>query len=265
MRYAFEGFDVHAWTGGRGFPLLLLHGSGPGASAIGNWRAVLDDLAARYRVLAIDLIGFGESDRKPAPPYFDVPLWQRQVADAIGRLETERVGVVAHSISAALALRQAAADPRVVKLVTTGAMGAAMPVNAFLDLVWRCPASRDAMRETAATLIADRALITDEYLDARMRIIGAPGYREYFDAMFAGPFERFIDTTVVSEPDLERVTCDVTLLHGREDVAFPERHTSRPLAERLANADLVSLARCSHSVALERRDTFLAHARMMFG
>ena len=45
--------------GGSGFPIMLLHGSGPGVSALGNFRLILGDLARRYRVLAFDLIGFG--------------------------------------------------------------------------------------------------------------------------------------------------------------------------------------------------------------
>ncbi|HZU64472.1 MAG TPA: alpha/beta fold hydrolase, partial [Novosphingobium sp.] len=69
--WSFEGLSVGCRIGGAGLPLLLIHGSGPGASTIGNWRLVLEDLANRYHVHAMDLVGFGESDRKPAPPYFD--------------------------------------------------------------------------------------------------------------------------------------------------------------------------------------------------
>ena len=53
----------------------MLHGSGPGAGTIGNWRLVLEPLAARYRITATDLIGFGASGRKTEEPYFDLPLW----------------------------------------------------------------------------------------------------------------------------------------------------------------------------------------------
>ena len=46
-----EGHRVHLWEGGEGFPILMLHGSGPGAGTIGNWRLVLEPLAARYRIV----------------------------------------------------------------------------------------------------------------------------------------------------------------------------------------------------------------------
>ena len=74
----FEGNSVHFWEGGSGFPILMLHGSGPGAGTMGNWRFVLEPLAESYHVLATDLIGFGESGRKHEEPYFDIGLWRRQ-------------------------------------------------------------------------------------------------------------------------------------------------------------------------------------------
>ena len=60
--FNFEGVPVaYIRGGGKGFPILMIHGSGPGASTQGNWRLVLDPLADRYQIYAMDLIGFGES------------------------------------------------------------------------------------------------------------------------------------------------------------------------------------------------------------
>ncbi len=72
----FESLTVHYWQGGQGFPLLQLHGSGPGASTLGNWRLVLDHLVERYHVLAVDLIGFGKSGRKTRV-FCRVKAWAR--------------------------------------------------------------------------------------------------------------------------------------------------------------------------------------------
>ena len=80
---SFDGTGVHAWEGGSGFPILMIHGSGPGASTLGNWRLVLEPLAARYHVVAVDLIGFGLSGRKKLAPFFDFDLWYRQAAERV--------------------------------------------------------------------------------------------------------------------------------------------------------------------------------------
>lgn len=262
-RRTFEGLGVGCWYGGSGPPLLLLHGSGPGASSVGNWRTILDSLAQDYSVLAVDLIGFGASDRKPAAPYFDFALWLRQARWAVDQLGHDRIAVLGHSISAAIALQLAASDARVIRVVTTGAMGTAMPVNPFLDAVWRCPADRAAMAAAARVLIHDPRWIDDAYLDARMAVIGSAAYRTYFDTMFAGPFDRFIQESVIPEADLGRITADVVMLHGREDLAFPAEQCSQQLAPQIASADLHILSQCSHSVALERGDALLSAVRQI--
>jgi 2-hydroxymuconate-semialdehyde hydrolase len=103
----FESLTVHYWQGGQGFPLLLLHGSGPGASTLGNCRLVLDRLVKRYHVLAVDLIGFGESGRNTRELCFDLDLWLQQARHMLSLLPGEHVGVVGHSLSAVLALKLA--------------------------------------------------------------------------------------------------------------------------------------------------------------
>ena len=46
----FEGTSIHCWEGGSGFPILMLHGSGAGASIPGNYRRVIDALSRKYRL-----------------------------------------------------------------------------------------------------------------------------------------------------------------------------------------------------------------------
>ena len=41
-----------------GFPLMMIHGSGPGVTAWANWRLVIPELAKHRRVVAPDMLGF---------------------------------------------------------------------------------------------------------------------------------------------------------------------------------------------------------------
>ncbi|GAA5233095.1 alpha/beta fold hydrolase [Verticiella sediminum] len=68
LQFEFAGIAVGFYEAGAGLPLLLLHG--PGASSRGNWSAVFGPLAERFHVYAMDLVGFGQSGRKPSPRYF---------------------------------------------------------------------------------------------------------------------------------------------------------------------------------------------------
>ena len=57
---------------GEGQPLLLIHGFG---ASIGHWKKNIPVLAeAGYRVFALDLLGFGASDK--APLDYTLELWQ---------------------------------------------------------------------------------------------------------------------------------------------------------------------------------------------
>ncbi|HUT48123.1 MAG TPA: alpha/beta hydrolase [Alphaproteobacteria bacterium] len=248
---------MNAYEGGDGRALLMVHGSGPGASSIGNWQLVLDDLAARYHVLAIDLIGFGLSDRKPEPPYFDFDLWIRQIGTALDYLGATDIGLVGHSLAGALVLKAASLDSRVSGVLTTGTMGALMPVNPALNYVWRCPTSREEMRRAAQALIADHSLITDAYLDFRMQVVGSKEYQRYFNEMFDQPFETYIAAAVLDDETLARISAPVLMLHGTEDDPIPAETGSIALQPKLPKADVLLLHNCSHSVAMERRAAFL--------
>nr|BAG30829.1 meta-cleavage compound hydrolase [Neptuniibacter sp. CAR-SF] len=48
---------------GSGKPIILIHGGGAGAESEGNWKNVIPYLAKEYRVIAMDMIGFGKTDK----------------------------------------------------------------------------------------------------------------------------------------------------------------------------------------------------------
>jgi 2-hydroxymuconate-semialdehyde hydrolase len=261
--FTFEGIPVHYLEGGRGFALLLIHGSGPGASTIGNWRTILEPLAANFHVFAMDLIGFGLSGRKSEPPYLDMQLWQRQAEALIAMMPAGEVGVLGHSISGALALRLAAGEPRITRLMTTASMGAAFPVNDSTRLCWTFPKDVAALRKTAEMLIHDQSLITDAYMQNRIAtLFEDKGYAAYFSQMFAQGAEATMAATIVNPAELARITIPMTMLHGRNDIAFPPSITMK-LAEALPQANVVLLSSCAHSVAMEHAPQVLAQLKLL--
>lgn len=262
-QFEFEGLPVTYYHLGRGQPLLLIHGSGPGASSIGNWRKVLEPLAQNFEVYAMDLVGFGKSPRKAVPPYFDYALWARQAAAMLARMPGNEVGVLGHSISGSLALTLAAGEPRVAAVMTTGTMGAPFVPTETTRRCWTCPTDRAELVAALSGLIHDTSVIDGAYLAAREPVVFAPGYADYFNSMFAGDPAQYVNAAVLAPEILAKITCPVLLLHGREDTAFPPS-SSIEIAAKLKHADLVLLTDCSHSVAFERTEIFLSLARQFF-
>lgn len=58
---------IHAKIAGAGNPIILIHGYSPELNSWRTWEKNIDALAASGRVYALDLIGYGGSD-KPDPP-----------------------------------------------------------------------------------------------------------------------------------------------------------------------------------------------------
>ncbi|NEQ50034.1 MAG: alpha/beta fold hydrolase [Leptolyngbya sp. SIO3F4] len=75
--WTWRGYDITYTVQGSGIPLLLIHGFG---ASIGHWRKNIPFLAAAgYRVYALDLLGFGGSE-KPALDY-SLDLWEVLLRD----------------------------------------------------------------------------------------------------------------------------------------------------------------------------------------
>lgn len=252
--------------GGEGFPLIFVHGSGPGVDTISNFGRLLPRLAERYRVVAFDLIGFGRSGRKQAPPYFDMQTWVSQVARVIEHLGVPRVGLVGHSLGGPIVLEAAAelGPDVVVGTIVTGTMGVPPTAYSSGGPRWKFPDSPDLILQHVRRTMFDPSTVDPGEVDRRIEVLYADGYREYFEQMFADADQCLVDS-VISTSTLDKVTQPVALLHGRFDKSYPADESSLVLARYLARAEVQILDRCAHSVAHERPDAVEAVVDQLFG
>jgi 2-hydroxymuconate-semialdehyde hydrolase len=117
------GFDTNYHDEGKGAPIMLLHGSGPGVSAWANWRLTIPDLAKQYRVLAPDLLGFGFTER-PKDNRYDMDRWVKHAVGFLDALGLDKAGLVGNSFGSGLTLHLADRHPdRFTRLVLMGAVG----------------------------------------------------------------------------------------------------------------------------------------------
>lgn len=260
-----EGFRVRYWEGGDGFPILMLHGVGPGTSTVGNFGPILEPLEEHCRIIAIDLIGFGDSERKKEGPLFDMDLWVRQGLAVLDHFTGgKRCGLVGHSLGGALALKIASHAPQVTKILTSSSIGASYPLNDTLDAFWTLPRDPDELRRIMGDMVFDQSAITDEMLEQRWELLSQPGYGDYFAEMFAGDRQALIDAAVVSDEEAARITATITMMHGRNDKPCPVDQTTLVVADKLPKADVILLSECGHNLPRERTDDYLAAARGLF-
>jgi pimeloyl-ACP methyl ester carboxylesterase len=107
-----DGNRIHYETFGRGAPIVLVHGW------LGSWRywvPVMEDLAAEHRTYALDLWGFGDSDKKDER--YDVAAYVDMLAVFLHKLGISSVLLVGHTLGAAIAAELATQRPDLVSKV----------------------------------------------------------------------------------------------------------------------------------------------------
>jgi haloacetate dehalogenase len=111
---ATSGTTIHGQRGGKGPPVLLLHGT-PETHLM--WHRVAPQLAERFTVVATDLRGFGASGMPPSTPDH-APYSMREIArdqvEVMHALGYERFAVVGHDRGGRCAYRLALDHPRAV-------------------------------------------------------------------------------------------------------------------------------------------------------
>ncbi|RAL45523.1 unnamed protein product [Cuscuta campestris] len=108
--WTWKGHRVHYVVEGEGFPIVLVHGFG--ASAY-HWRYNIPELAKKYKVYALDLLGFGWSDK--ALIEYDTLIWRDQLMDFLKEIVKEPAVFVGNSLGGFTTLVAAAAFPEKVK------------------------------------------------------------------------------------------------------------------------------------------------------
>jgi pimeloyl-ACP methyl ester carboxylesterase len=162
------GQRVRFVRAGAGSAVVLIHGFG---SSIYTWQNVIPALAVRHDVTALDLPGFGESDR---PADLSLEHLPRAVIGLMDRLGIERAALVGNSMGGATAAIVAATAPlRVSRLVLIDAAGfnmdpEAMPGMVRLMTSWAAPllgllpGKRLVVEQSLRQVFHDDALVTEE-------------------------------------------------------------------------------------------------------
>jgi pimeloyl-ACP methyl ester carboxylesterase len=227
--------------------LLLVHGYASNAQA---WRGVIDRLDGRFRMAAIDLVGFGWSSRRPSLPLTG-DAYAERLAGVLDTLDWPTAHLAGQSWGGGLAQRLAAAHPDRVDrmvLVATVDPGATLRLGtAGLRLGMRFPrlarlAVTRAQRTAAEAAGTSSAELARGYLEPLL----IPGTAAFLD--------RFVPGHAASTHlDLARVSAPTLVIGPLEDrVVHPA--TTRSVADRIPGAIYRGIPQASHSIASEAPD-----------
>lgn len=240
---------------GQGFPVMLIHGSGPGVSAWANWRLVLPALAKERRVIAPDMAGFGFTDR-PEGAVYSMDNWVKQAVGLMDALGLPQVDLVGNSFGGALSLALAIRHPqRVRRLVLMGAAGVPFEITPALDAIWGYTPSFENMRKVMDWFAYDRNLVSDELAQLRYQASIQPGFQESYASMFPAPRQRWVEALASKEEDIRALPHEALLIHGREDQVIPVSNSIR-LSQWISRSQLHVFGRCGHWTQIEHASRF---------
>lgn len=243
---------------GKGTPLFLLHGSGPGVSAWTNWSKVMPDLAEQFRVIAPDIAGFGFTEFKEESKY-DIKLWTKHLLGIMDALGIEKASFVGNSFGGALAIGLALFKPeRVDRLVLLGTPAVEFVQTPGLRAAWEYEPTLENMERTMRLFPFDQSIITQEMIQSRYEASARPGAQDALRKLIPKPSAE--GQTIVRgfpEASLANIQAQTLVLHGREDGVVPLQ-CGQLLAKAIPRADLHVFGQCGHWVQTERKADFLS-------
>lgn len=254
---------VHYHVGGEGETLLLLHGSGPGVSAWGNWGGIFEDLAKHYRVIAIDQPGYGKSYH----PAVGIDYAAVSIAATMRVFEAEEVTqahVVGNSLGGMVAIRFALDRPEAVsKVVTMGAGGLGVsvfspsPAEGITRLIaFTKDPTKERLVEWMESMVGNRAILTQEFIDHRWETATAPGALEYTRNFYAAAMAQGATTPVPPIINrIDEIQMPVLLLFGRDDRVTPLETGFLPM-RLLKKGELHVFPEAGHWIMLEQPEAF---------
>ncbi len=205
LTWQWQGHNINYTVMGHGEPLLLIHGFG---ASVGHWRKNIPVLAEKgYRVYALDLLGFGASDK--AILDYSLEVWEQQIKDFWLAHINQPTVFVGNSIGGLLALMLITNHPEIAKgavlLNCAGGLNhrpdelnlpLRLIMGAFTKLVsspltgkfiFNNIRQKSRIRNTLAQVYCDRQAITEELVEILYQPSCDEGAQQVFASVLTAP------------------------------------------------------------------------------
>jgi 2-hydroxy-6-oxonona-2,4-dienedioate hydrolase len=240
------GTRTRVMEAGAGEPLIFLHGTGGHLEAYS--RNVLSH-AARYRVLALDLVGHGFSD-KPDLKY-EISVYVDHVLKFMDAMGIEKAHISGESLGGWVAAWLAAQYPeRVDKLVlnTAGGLESNPEVMARiknLSLAAVTNATRESVRKRLEWLMCDPQTVTDELVEIRYQIYTQPGMIKVMENILCLQEMEVREKYIFTPETLRQIKASTLVLWTTHDPTYPAE-VGRRFIEHIPDSRFVLMEDCGH-------------------
>jgi pimeloyl-ACP methyl ester carboxylesterase len=247
--------DLSYLVAGEGPTVLLLHGW-PTSSFL--WRRVMPAIARKNRVIALDLPGFGRSD-KPVDASYSFRFHERMLTGFLGAVGAEDIGLAVHDLGGPIGLYWALRhQDRIRRLALLNTVVYARPSWAVVAFVAaaRTPLLRDALVSPRGLEWALRIGLSNPE-NATPEVVRA--VVEPFESMDAqrvllkSAYALHISGMIEIEKRIPSFDKPLRIIYGKGDRILPDvERTMRRVAHELPQAVVTGLDHCGHFLQEER-------------
>ena len=252
-----DGINTHYYEAGAGEALILLHGGGAGADSFGNWRGCLNSFAEHYHVYAVDMIGFGFTD-KPDPQDYSYTQQARNehIIAVIETLGLASVNLIGNSMGGSTSMGVAIERPDLVnKLVLMGSAGVRAPITDELKSIMNYDYTTDGMLRIVRGLTNPDFRFDEELVNYRHGLSIQDDTKQAYNAVMGWIREQ--GGLYYEEDYISRVTQETLVVNGKLDKVVP-LSSAYKLLELIENSWGYILPGCGHWAMIEKPVEFTA-------
>ncbi len=248
-----NNIKTHYLEAGSGYPVIMLHSGEYGANARNSWEYNIDALAQYFRVYAIDMLGYGFTDKLFS---FDNMNLMRinHIKNFLKVLCIKEASFIGNSLGGGLILNVAAQkDPQwpIKKIITISGGGPNNPDSHEIMNNYDC--SFDYMEKIHDTIFYNKQFKTSDYINKRYKSSFISGHWEALSAArLKSPVAKKGKLRI---PDYSIIERPVLVVAGKQDtLKYPDY--AKTLNKQLKYSQLEMFDNCGHCAHIEYADQF---------
>jgi pimeloyl-ACP methyl ester carboxylesterase len=252
-----ERVRLHYQELGSGYPVICIHGAGPGASAESNFKLNAPSFAEKFRVILYDMPQYGKSDRvvltEPRLKYN-----ARILNGFMAALGVDKAHIVGNSMGGQIAMKLGIDFPdRLNRVVIIGSGGvtpvfAPSPVEG-VKMIARyykgSGPSREKLRELLQTILYDPSVLTEETFEERYQASIDPATVELF-----GKHQGEMPRENLGS-DLHKLKAKLLAIWGMDD-RFGALDVGLQITRTVPDGQMHIFTRCGHWAQVEHAAEF---------
>lgn len=235
-------------SSGSGQPLICLHGAGAGAI---TWYPSIGALSKNFKVIAPDIVGYGESDKPDAA--YDRAYFSKWLKDFLCILGIPKAHIVGLSQGGAIALQFVLDNPEMVDklvLVDAGGLGAQPSLASFFGMLWlNSFPSNLANRFYSRYILFNPANRDPNHAHYSVKVLKGYGGKKAFRQ------GRGAAVSKIPEGSLRQIKNESLVVWGENDKLFPIEY-GEAAAKAMLNARFSRIRSAGHLSLMDQPEVF---------